>query len=76
MAAKIKLQQKHLQNISKYHLMKILVRENRLLKTKTDLAVAANIPVMPSQQTGLFSLCLNQNLSGGQLDTMIEERKM
>lgn len=50
----------------KYHLMEILVRENRHPKTKTDLAVAANIPVTPTQQTGLFLFCLNQNVSGGQ----------
>lgn len=46
--------------------MEILVRENRLPKTKMDLAVAANIPVTPTQQTGLFLFCLNQNVSGGQ----------
>lgn len=63
---KIKLQEKHLWNISKYHLMETLVTENRLLKTKTDFAVAANIPVKPTQQTGLFLFCLNQNVSGGQ----------
>lgn len=46
--------------------MEILVRENRLLKNKMDLAVAANIPGMLTHQIGLFLFYLNQNVSGGQ----------
>lgn len=55
--------------------MEILARENKPLRTKPDLAVAANIPVMPTQQTGLVLLCLIQVVSGWQQDTMMEVRK-